>query len=93
MTPAMEFKIALLGSWGFSGSLIAQTILTYFEELFAVGTIYSVLHKNGIQLKQYRNGQTNESQARVHELMGTAKRKEKVKPGFQRATVARPAAS
>ena len=56
-----EFRICLLGMWGFHGKVIAEQVRKYDGTKFAVSTIYRILRKHKIRLRDYRDGKGDEA--------------------------------
>lgn len=63
MLPSEELRICLLGHWGFHGRTIAQTVKKYDGTEYSVGHIYETLKKNGITLRDYRDGIGDEAKS------------------------------
>lgn len=69
VTTNIEFKIALLGKWGFSRKCIIRSLIRHQDLSLCGGTIGKYLKQNGIFLKDYRNGNTGESEQLISSLM------------------------
>lgn len=61
MLASTEWFVCLMATWGFYAKTIARTVRKYDGSSFEVGSIYRVLKKNGIKLREYRDGTSQEA--------------------------------
>ena len=64
MLPGIEWRIALLGQWGFSARCIQDRVIKV-----SLSTIYSKLKKHKVRIKDYRDGLSIEARDTIKELM------------------------
>jgi septin family protein len=69
VTEEIEFKIALLGQWGFSNACIIDALIKHKGVKLCGGTIGKYLRLNGVKLKDYRNGLTPDGKHMLATLM------------------------
>jgi hypothetical protein len=63
MNQTIVWRILVLGKWGFSAKAIQSLVKGYKGEEVPVNTIYSLLSKNNISLRAYRNAETPEAES------------------------------
>jgi hypothetical protein len=77
MLDSTEWAISLLGRWGFSAKGILKRVKKYTGEEFSPSTIYKILKKNEVRLKDYRDLKTRESQQVANQALGNPRIKKK----------------
>jgi hypothetical protein len=66
VTNLMRAEIALLGSFGFSGGCIRDTINSLHQTDISVSSVFKVLKANGISLKDWRDGRSKLSKDHIN---------------------------
>lgn len=79
MLPSTEWKICILGRWGYYAKTIRKVVRTYTGEQFSTGTIYKCLRDNGIKIRAYREGTSPEAQHKIKTLGMVIQKKKRTK--------------
>lgn len=69
VTEDIEFRIALLGRYGFSTKAIIKSLDNHKAVRLCSGTVGKYLRLNGVHLWDFRNGDNPDGEERMRELM------------------------
>lgn len=67
-----ELRIAILGAHGLYARTIARLVTRWDGTQFSVSTVYAVLKRQGIRLRDYREGLNDESEAVIQQALKAA---------------------